>query len=79
MLNCYSKKCFTGIIILGLMLAKTGYAAVRDTSATQAVKVAAGTVDGTVVNQEGRPIKDVTVSVKGEGAFVNTDANLCFK
>jgi len=74
MLYCYSKKCFTGIIILMLMLAKTSYAAMRDTTASQSSKTA-GVVTGTVVNQENRTLKDVKVQVKGNAAFIKTDDN----
>ena len=74
MLYCYSKKCFTGIIILMLMLAKTGYATMRDTTVS-AGKNTPGVVTGTVVNQENRTLKDVKVCVKGNTSFVTTDDN----
>jgi len=74
MLYCYSKKCFTGIIILMLMLAKTSYAAVRDTTISQGNKTT-DMVTGTVINQESHTLKDVKVSVKGSTTFVKTDDN----
>ncbi|MHB8206423.1 SusC/RagA family TonB-linked outer membrane protein [Mucilaginibacter sp.] len=73
MLNCYSKKCFTGIIILMFMLAHTSYAAMRDTTAQHKIQ-APGWVTGTVVNQYHRTLKDVEVSVKGNAAFTKTDS-----
>ena len=73
MLYCYSKKCFTGIIILMLMLANTGYAAIRETTPKPASKNA-DQVTGTVVNKEGKTLKNVKVSVKGSQDFVVTDS-----
>jgi hypothetical protein len=32
MAHCYLKKCFTGFVILMLMLVKTGYATMQDTT-----------------------------------------------
>jgi len=72
MLYCYSKKCFTGIIILMFMLAHTSYAAMRDTTTKQGPQVP-GWVTGTVVNQYHRTLKDVEVSVKGNATFTKTD------
>lgn len=72
MLYCYSKKCFTVIIILMLMLAQTSYAATRYTIVSQS-KNTADRVTGTVVNTEGKVIKDVKVSVKNTTSFVMTD------
>jgi hypothetical protein len=63
MLNCYSKKCFTGIIILMLLLAKTSYAAMRDTTVRQGNK-SPDLVTGTVIDQYVRGIKDVKVFIK---------------
>jgi len=74
MLNCYSKKCFTGIIILMLILVKTGYAATRDTTVTPGNKNT-DWITGTVVNQDGNTITGATVSVKGNTNAVKTDEN----
>jgi TonB-linked SusC/RagA family outer membrane protein len=74
MLYCYSKKCFTGIIILMLMLAKTSYAAMQDTTASKGSKTP-NWITGTVINQDGRALKDVKVSVGHTNTFVNTDEN----
>src|ERR1700744_4944190 len=74
MLNCYSKKCFTGIIILMLILVKTGYAATRDTTVTPGNKNA-DWLTGTVVNQDGNTITGATVSVQGNASAVKTDEN----
>jgi TonB-linked SusC/RagA family outer membrane protein len=75
MLHCYSKKCFTGIIILMLMLAFTSsYAAVRDTTIKQA-NTTPGWVTGTVVNQDHRALKGVKVYVKGTSNTATTDAD----
>jgi TonB-linked SusC/RagA family outer membrane protein len=74
MLNCYSKKCFTGIIILMLLLAKTSYAAMRDTTVRQGNK-SPDLVTGTVIDQYVRGIKDVKVFIKGDKTFVTTDEN----
>ncbi len=75
MLYCYSKKCFTGIIILMLMLAFiTSYAAVRDTTAKQA-NTTPGWVTGTVVTEDHRALKDVKVYVKGTSNKTTTDAD----
>jgi len=72
MLYCYSKKCFTGIIILMLMLAKTSYAALRDTTVKRSANTA-GWITGTVVNQDNRTLKDVKVYVNDSTTFVKTD------
>jgi len=72
MLYCYSKKCFTVIIILMLMVAKTGYAAMRDTTVSQGNKTP-DWVTGTVINTDGKAIKDVKVSVRDTKNFVATD------
>jgi TonB-linked SusC/RagA family outer membrane protein len=74
MLYCYSKKCFTGIIILMIMLAKTSYAAMQDTTVTRGGKTP-DWVTGTVINQDGRTVKDVSISIKGTKTSVNTDEN----
>jgi len=73
MLNCYSKKCFTGIIILMFMLAHTSYAAMRDTTAQHRTQMP-GWIIGTVVNHYHRTLKDVEVSVKGNATFTKTDS-----
>jgi TonB-linked SusC/RagA family outer membrane protein len=74
---CYSKKCFTGIIILMLILAKTSYAAIQDTTA-RAVKTAE-LVNGTVVDENNRPINGATVSVKGKTTSVQTNISGYFE
>jgi TonB-linked SusC/RagA family outer membrane protein len=74
MLYCYSKKCFTGIIILMLMLAKTSYAAMRDTTLNPGSKTP-DWVTGTVINKEGKTLKNVKISVKGNANFITTDDN----
>jgi len=74
MLNCYSKKCFTGIIILMLILVKTGYAATRDTTVTPGNKNA-DWLTGTVVNQDGNNITGAKISVQGNDNIVKTDEN----
>lgn len=75
MLNCYSKKCFTGIIILlMLLLAKSSFANVRDTT-VKANSKGPDWVTGTVVNQSNRTVKDVTVHVKGSTITAVTDNN----
>ena len=75
MLYCYSKKCFTGIIILMLMLVcASSYAAMRDTTAKQA-NTTPGWVTGTVINQDHRAVKDVKVYVKGTTTVATTDAD----
>jgi len=56
-----------------LMLANTGYAAIRETTPKPAAKNA-DQVTGTVVNKEGKTLKDVKVSVKGSKDFVVTDS-----
>lgn len=72
MLYCYSKKCFTGIIILMLMLAKTSYAALRDTTVTRGANTP-DWVSGTVVSQDNRTLKDVKVYVNDSTTVVTTD------
>src|ERR1700744_335454 len=74
MLYCYSKKCFTGIIILMLMLAKTSYAAMQDTTASKGSKTP-DWITGTVINPDGHAIKDVKVTVGHTNTSVNTDEN----
>ena len=75
MFYCYSKKCFTAIIILMLILVKTSYAAMQqDTTATQANKTP-GWVTGTVINQYHRALKDVKVRIKDAETFIATDAD----
>ena len=74
MLNCYSKKCFTGIIIVMLLLAKTSFAAIRDTTILQAKKIP-GWVSGQVINQDHRPLKDVKVFVKNTQSVALTDTD----
>ena len=71
---CYLKKCFTGVIILMLMLAKNSYAAMQDTTATKGNQTP-NWVTGTVINQDGRALKDVKVSVKQTENVVTTDEN----
>ena len=73
MLNCYSKKCFTGIIIVMLLLAKTSFAAIRDTTILQANKIP-GWVSGQVINQDHRPLNGVKVFVKNTQSTVLTDS-----
>jgi TonB-linked SusC/RagA family outer membrane protein len=72
MLYCYSKKCFTGIIILMLMLVKTSYAAMQDTTVSQGNNTP-GWVAGTVVNQDNRTLKDVKIYIKDKNTYVKTD------
>src|SRR6202012_2477678 len=72
MLYCYSKKCFTVIIILMLMLAHTSYAAMRYTKVSQSNKTP-DWVTGNVINTEGKALKDVKVFVKNAATFVMTD------
>jgi TonB-linked SusC/RagA family outer membrane protein len=73
MLYCYSRKCFTGIIILVLMLVKTVYAGSPDTTVV-AKHPAPGQITGIVVNQDANPLKGVEVSVKETRLTVMTDA-----
>jgi TonB-linked SusC/RagA family outer membrane protein len=72
MLYCYSKKCFTVIIILMLMLVQASYAATRYTKVSQSNKTP-DWVTGTVINTEGKVIKDVKVTIKNTATFVMTD------
>jgi TonB-linked SusC/RagA family outer membrane protein len=72
MAYCYSKKCFTGFIILMLLLVKTGFAAVQDTTARPVTKEP-GTVTGTVVDQDNRPLIGVMITVKKDPAVTQTD------
>ncbi len=74
MLHCYSKKCLTGIFILMLLLVKTGYAAMRDTTVSSVSK-APDLVTGTVIDQYALGIKGVKVFIKGNANFVKTDEN----
>lgn len=56
-----------------LMLAQTSYAAMRYTIVSQSTNTPPGWVTGTVINTEGKLIKDVKVSVKNTSTFVMTD------
>src|ERR1700761_3211351 len=73
MLHCYSRKCFTVVIILMLMVVKTTYAAMRDTTVMRQGNKTSGLVTGMVINTDGQAIKGVTVSIKNTNNFVETD------
>jgi TonB-linked SusC/RagA family outer membrane protein len=73
MLYCYSRKCFTAIIILTLLFVKNSYAALQQDTTANKVTTPAGWISGTVVTPDGRPLKDASVSVKGDATVVKTD------
>ncbi|RYZ97973.1 MAG: SusC/RagA family TonB-linked outer membrane protein, partial [Sphingobacteriaceae bacterium] len=72
MLYCYTKKCFTGIIVLMLMLAKTSLGAIQDTTAKASTNPA-DVVTGTVVDDDNRPLSNVKVHIKGDTVSSATD------
>lgn len=74
MLHCYSKKCFTGIIIiLMLILAKSSYAAIqKDTTAKKATNPP-GLITGKVVDEDNRALKGVKIVINGRGDSLKTD------
>ena len=73
MAYCYIKKYFTVIVILMLILVKTGYAAAHnDLSRGKAMP---DTVSGVVLDEYGKPLKGVKVTVKGKPDAVITNAN----
>lgn len=78
MAYCYSKKCFTGLIILMLLLAKTSFAIVQDTTSVTGVKTP-GVITGVVIDQDNRPLKGVRINIKGNTAVYTTDAKGYFE
>ena len=78
MAYCYSKKCFTGLIILMLFLVKTSFAVVQDTTAHRDIKVP-GVISGTVIDQDARPLKGAIVTVKGHKSTYTTNAKGYFE
>jgi TonB-linked SusC/RagA family outer membrane protein len=73
MANCYIKKYFTVIVILILILVKTGYAAAHNSPGRG--KTMPDTVSGFVLDEYGNPLKGVKVTVKGKPDAVVTNAN----
>ena len=78
MAYCYSKKCFTGFIILMLFLVQTSAAFAQDTTAHAAIKTP-GMVTGTVIDQDARPLSGAKVSIKHGALTVITDAKGYFE
>jgi TonB-linked SusC/RagA family outer membrane protein len=78
MAHCYSKKCFSGIVILMLILVKTSFAAVQDTT-LRATVIIPGVASGTVVDQENRPLKGVKINIRGKAETFITDAKGLFE
>jgi len=78
MAYCYSKKCFTGFIILMLCLVKTSAAFAQDTTAHAAVKIP-GMVTGTVIDQDARPLSGAKVTIKKGTLTALTDAKGYFE
>ncbi|MDB5088132.1 MAG: SusC/RagA family TonB-linked outer membrane protein [Mucilaginibacter sp.] len=72
MAYCYSKKCFTGFIILMLFLVKTSFAVMQDTTVHTAVKTP-GMVTGKVIDQDARPLKGAIIAVKQSTTVATTD------
>ncbi len=73
MLYCYTKKCFTAIIIISLALAKSSFAATADS--TKTANSGNGITSGTVVDEENRPLKGATITVKGSSNAVQTNSD----
>ncbi|SEO96252.1 SusC/RagA family TonB-linked outer membrane protein [Mucilaginibacter sp. OK283] len=73
MAYCYLKKCFTGFVILMLMLVKTGYAAMQDTTGRGSTHP--GWVSGVVLDEYANPLNGVKVMVKGktDASFTDKD------
>ncbi|MDN5284272.1 MAG: SusC/RagA family TonB-linked outer membrane protein [Mucilaginibacter sp.] len=71
MVYCYLKKCFTGFVILMLMLVKTGYAAMQDTTGRGSTHP--DWVSGMVLDEYANPLKGVKVIIKGKADAVVTD------
>lgn len=69
--NCYLKKCFTGTILVMLLLARAGYAAVPDTTAK--VNKTADMVTGVVVDENNRPVKSAHIVNKDKNSTAETD------
>lgn len=73
MLYCYTKRFSMVIIILMFMLAQVSYAATRYAIVSQSNNTP-GLITGTVINTEGKVIKDVKVSVKNTSTSTLTDS-----
>lgn len=73
MANSYLKRCLTGFVILMLILVKTGYAAMQDTTAR--VSTHPDWVSGTVLDEYANPLKGVKVVIKGKTESVITGAD----
>ena len=73
MAYCYLKKCFTGFVILMLMLVKTGYAAMQDTTGRGSTHP--DWVSGIVLDEYANPLKGVKVTIKGKTDAVVTGAD----
>ncbi|WP_290308448.1 SusC/RagA family TonB-linked outer membrane protein [Mucilaginibacter flavus] len=71
MAYCYLKKCFTGFMILMLMLVKTGYAAMQDTTGRGSTHP--DWVSGIVLDEFANPLKGVKVAIKGKAEAAVTD------
>ena len=67
----YSKKCFTCFIVLMLLMAKIGFAAVRDTTAV--TSSAAGPVSGIIVDENNRVVIGATITVKNKTTKTTSD------
>jgi protocatechuate 3,4-dioxygenase beta subunit len=63
MANCYIKKYFMVIVVLMLILVKTGYATAHNGPGRG--KAMPDTVSGVVLDEYGNPLKGVKVTVKG--------------
>jgi TonB-linked SusC/RagA family outer membrane protein len=73
MANCYLNKYFTALVILMLALGTTGRAMQQDTTARGSARP--GMAGGVVLDEYGKPLKGVKVTVKGKTDTVSTDNN----
>jgi TonB-linked SusC/RagA family outer membrane protein len=69
MLNCYSKKYLTGIILLMLTVINIHIAAAQQDSTVKAA-VHPGWASGTVLDEYSQSLKGVNIRVKGKAGFV---------
>jgi len=73
MLNCYSQKYLTGIIILLLLVINTSFAVAQQDTTVKA-PVHPGWASGIVVDEYSQPLKGVKIQIKGKAAVTTSEA-----
>jgi len=72
MLNCYSQKYLTGIIVLMLLVINMHRAAAQQDSTVKAA-IHPGWASGIVLDEYSQPLKGVNIQVKGKSDYVLSD------